>query len=80
VHAEKQLPSITTFSPDERSAAKACRYCPIWPPRSSEMTMVAEADDAPLANKIAPAIKLRKRMPRPLFNASRCCAVLIRKA
>src|SRR5262249_31479951 len=66
VQAERQSPSITTRSPVERTLAKACKYLPTWPPRSSTIRMVADAGVAPHANIATQSNRSRMRVPRPL--------------
>ena len=46
VHADAQVPSMITRSPDARSALYLARYSPFCPPRSSEIVTVAVAEAA----------------------------------
>src|SRR3974390_1012239 len=71
VQADRQVPVMTHFSPDERSVAKACRYWPICPPRSSDIRMVADADVT-----LSASTRAQKAIPRIRISPScyRCPA------
>src|SRR6267378_5579137 len=65
VHADRQVPSMTTVSPELRICRKRAVYSSILPPLSSLRTTIAEAEVTVSADRIAAARSCARMVSDP---------------